>query len=199
MNRLIVALCIAALAGLAWSADNAAGLDGLVAKKVERLLGVADSMQWTETEKAKLTALIVKDLEETAARRRQIAAEKAAGAVAAPKVDPMLEQLRRDAQRRKARFEVLKRTQTQYQPGRTNLNVRAMRASLAEKIAEARRGWTNALLRVEAVRGKLETRKAEYVAKRDKATLPSTKAIYQAFIDIIDELLARLEAKKEDE
>ena len=170
-----------------------------VATRVERYLKIADEMQWTEVEKAKLTALVARDVENTRQLHQRLAAAKGAKLAAAPKVDPTLERLRQDAQRRKARFEVLKRTQTHYQPGKTNLNVRAMRASLAEKIAEARHGWTNALVKVDAVKAKLETRKAEYVAKRDKATLPSTKAIYQAFIDIIDELLERLGVKKEDE
>lgn len=169
------------------------------ALRVERYLKLADEMQWTDVEKAKLTALVARDAENTRQLHQRLAAAKGAKLAATPKVDPTLERLRQDAQRRKARFEVLKRTQTQYQPGKTNLNVRAMRASLAEKIAEARQGWTNALIKVDAVKAKLETRKAEYVAKRDKATLPSTKAIYQAFIDIIDELLARLGVKKEDE
>lgn len=103
-------------------------------------------------------------------------------------VDPTIERLRQDAQRRKARFEVLKRTQTVYEPGRTNLNVRAMRASLAQKIAEARLGWTNAVLRIERVSAALDERRAEYVQKRDSSTLPTTKALYQAFIDAIDRI-----------
>ena len=107
-------------------------------------------------------------------------------------VDPTIERLRQDAKRRKARFEVLKRTQTAYEPGRTNMNVRAMRASLAQKIAEARQGWTNAALRVERATAALDERRAEYVQKRDAATLPTTKAIYQAFIDAIDRIKAMI-------
>ena len=103
-------------------------------------------------------------------------------------VDPTIERLRQDAQRRKARFEVLKRTQTVYEPGRTNLNVRAMRASLAQKIAEARLGWTNAVLRIERVSAALDERRAEYVQKRDAAAMPTTKALYQAFIVAIDRI-----------
>lgn len=108
-------------------------------------------------------------------------------------VDPTIERLRQDAQRRKARFEVLKRTQTVHEPGRTNLNVRAMRASLAQKIAEARLGWTNAVLRIERVSAALDERRAEYVQKRDSSTLPTTKALYQAFIDAIDRIKEKLD------
>ena len=165
------------------------------AARVECYLKLADEMQWTDTEKAKLTALVDRDSENMRQRRQRLAAEKSADAAAAPKVDPTLEQLRRDAQRRRARFEVLKRTQTAYEPGRTNLNVRAMRASLAEKIAEARQGWTNATLRIEMARAGLSERRAEYVSKRDSAALPTTKAIYQAFIDGVDALLAKLDEK----
>lgn len=108
-------------------------------------------------------------------------------------VDPTIERLRQDAQRRKARFEVLKRTQTAYEPGRTNMNVRAMRASLAQKIAEARLGWTNAVLRIERVSAALDERRAEYVQKRDSSTLPTTKALCQAFIDAIDRIKEKLD------
>ena len=110
-------------------------------------------------------------------------------------VDPTIEGLRRDAQRRKARFEVLKRTQTVYEPGRTNLNVRAMRASLAQKIAEARLGWTNAVLRIERASAALDERRAEYVQKRDAAPMPTTKALYQAFIDAIDRIKEKFDER----
>ena len=112
--------------------------------------------------------------------------------------DPTIERLRQDAQRRKARFEVLKRTQTVYEPGRTNLNVRAMRASLAQKIAEARLGWTNAVLRIERVSAALDDRRAEYVQKRDAATLPTTKALYQAFIDAIDRIREKFDERDDN-
>ena len=38
----------------------------------------------------------------------------------------------------------------------------------------------------------LDEKRAEYVEKRDKAALPSTKALYQAFIDAIDRIKERL-------
>ena len=47
--------------------------------------------------------------------------------------------------------------------------------------------------RVERVTAALDEKRAEYVHKRDTATLPSTKAIYQAFIDAIDRIKERLE------
>ena len=52
---------------------------------------------------------------------------------------------------------------------------------------------TNAQARVERVTAALDERRAEYVEKRDKAALPTTKAIYQAFIDAIDRIKERLE------
>ena len=57
---------------------------------------------------------------------------------------------------------------------------------------------TNTAARVDAVAETLRAKRAEYVKKRDTAVLPTTKDIYQAFIDQIDKWLAKLEAKKED-
>jgi len=48
---------------------------------------------------------------------------------------------------------------------------------------------TNNAARVERVTAALDDRRAEYVEKRDAAVLPSTKAIYQAFIDAIDRIM----------
>ena len=45
-----------------------------------------------------------------------------------------------------------------------------------------------ATARVERVTAALDERRAEYVQKRDAAALPTTKAIYQAFIDAIDRI-----------
>ena len=50
----------------------------------------------------------------------------------------------------------------------------------------------NNAARVERVTAALDERRAEYVEKRDKAALPTTKAIYQAFIDAIDRIKERL-------
>lgn len=52
---------------------------------------------------------------------------------------------------------------------------------------------TNNAARVERVTAALDERRAEYVEKRDKAALPTTKAIYQAFIDAIDRIKERLD------
>ena len=52
---------------------------------------------------------------------------------------------------------------------------------------------TNNAARVERATAALDERRAEYVEKRDKAALPTTKAIYQAFIDAIDRIKERLE------
>ena len=52
---------------------------------------------------------------------------------------------------------------------------------------------TNATARVERVTAALDERRAEYVQKRDAATLPTTKAIYQAFIDAIDRIKEKLD------
>lgn len=51
---------------------------------------------------------------------------------------------------------------------------------------------TNHTARVERVTAALDERQAEYVTKRDKAALPTTKAIYQAFIDAIDRIKEKL-------
>ena len=51
---------------------------------------------------------------------------------------------------------------------------------------------TNQTARIERVTSALDTRRAEYVQKRDAATLPTTKAIYQAFIDAIDRIKAEI-------
>lgn len=54
---------------------------------------------------------------------------------------------------------------------------------------------TNNAARVERVTAALDERRAEYVEKRDKAALPSTKALYQAIIDDIDRLKEKLNAE----
>lgn len=51
---------------------------------------------------------------------------------------------------------------------------------------------TNNAARVERVSAALDEKRAEYVEKRDKAALPTTKALYQAFIDAIDRIKERL-------
>lgn len=51
---------------------------------------------------------------------------------------------------------------------------------------------TNSAARVERVTAALDEKRAEYVEKRDKSALPTTKAIYQAFIDAIDRIKERL-------
>ncbi len=56
---------------------------------------------------------------------------------------------------------------------------------------------TNNAARVERVNAALDAKRAEYVAKRDAATLPSTKAIYQAFIDAIDRFKEKLQQGEE--
>jgi len=51
---------------------------------------------------------------------------------------------------------------------------------------------TNFQARVERVTAALDERRAEYVQKRDAAALPTTKALYQAFIDAIDNIRQRM-------
>ena len=67
----------------------------------------------------------------------------------------------------------------------------------AEQWQAAAEQWretaTNATARVERVTAALDERRAEYVQKRDAATLPTTKAIYQAFIDAIDRIKDKLD------
>ena len=68
--------------------------------------------------------------------------------------------------------------------------------ALAEQWREAAVQWqataTNAQARVERVTAALDEKREEYVQKRDAATLPTTKAIYQAFIDAIDRIKEKL-------
>ena len=56
---------------------------------------------------------------------------------------------------------------------------------------------TNAQARVERISAALDERREEYVQKRDAAALPTTKAIYQAFIDAIDRMKEKLEVVTE--
>lgn len=167
-----------------------------VESRVRRLETAAASAGWTDVETAKLRKLLRADAARAYAEKGEKRAKRLA---AAPKIDKDVEKLRKTAKDRAARFAVLKRTQTAYEPGRTNLAVRAMKASLKEKLDEARQGWTNALRRVASVEERLLVRREEYVAKRDSATLPTTKALCQGFIDIIDNLLSLVEAKKEED
>jgi len=68
---------------------------------------------------------------------------------------------------------------------------------LAERFRQQAEQWqtlaTNATARVERVSAALDERREEYVQKRDAAALPTTKAIYQAFIDAIDRIKAKLD------
>lgn len=70
--------------------------------------------------------------------------------------------------------------------------------ALAEQLRAAAEQWqaaaTNAQARVERVTAALDARRAEYVQKRAAAALPTTKAIYQAFIDAIDRIKETLNA-----
>lgn len=67
---------------------------------------------------------------------------------------------------------------------------------LAERMRQQAEHWrqtaTNNAARVERVTAALDERRAEYVEKRDKAALPTTKAIYQAFIDDIDRIKEKM-------
>ena len=77
--------------------------------------------------------------------------------------------------------------------GRVQTNTFERRLAEARAQAEQwRETATNATARVERVTAALDERRAEYVQKRDTATLPSTKAIYQAFIDAIDRIKEKL-------
>ena len=67
---------------------------------------------------------------------------------------------------------------------------------LAERMGQSAEAWrtsaTNNAARVERVTAALDDIRAESVEKRDAAVMPSTKAIYQAFIDAIDRLKEKL-------
>lgn len=70
---------------------------------------------------------------------------------------------------------------------------------LAERMKQSSEAWrtsaTNNAARVERVTAALDDIRAESVEKRDAAVMPSTKAIYQAFIDAIDRLKEKLNAE----
>lgn len=55
---------------------------------------------------------------------------------------------------------------------------------------------TNNIARVERVSAAIDEKRAEYVEKRDKSSLPTTKALYQAFIDAIDKITEQMGEKK---
>ena len=67
---------------------------------------------------------------------------------------------------------------------------------LAERYRQAAETWktaaTNNAARVERVTAALDEKRDEYVQKRDAAALPTTKAIYQAFIDAIDRIKEKI-------
>lgn len=48
----------------------------------------------------------------------------------------------------------------------------------------------------ERVTAALDEKRAEYVEKRDKSSLPTTKALYQAFIDAIDKITEQIGEEK---
>lgn len=74
--------------------------------------------------------------------------------------------------------------------------------ALVEQFKEAAAQWqataTNAQARVERVNAALDEKREEYVQKRDAAALPTTKAIYQAFIDAIDRIKEKLDGESAD-
>lgn len=57
---------------------------------------------------------------------------------------------------------------------------------------------TNNAARVERVKSSLDKKRAEYVDKFDKSIVPTTKAIYQSFIDSIDRIKKLMEMEGED-
>ena len=65
--------------------------------------------------------------------------------------------------------------------------------------------WTNSYARAElaekradTVKSSLNKRREEYVQKRDDAKLQTTKTIYQAFIDIIDDIIAKFDEDEKE-
>ena len=145
---------------------------------------------------------------------------------AAKTTDPLAE-LRTAAEAANARFERAAITERPAGITTTNTYERTARWSLAERMAVwAENSRTNIALRIESERlrdiaekaaaaaevlraaaeeraEKAEARTAalrEYlVTKRDEAKLATTKAIYQAIIDKLDELLAKVAAATEAE
>lgn len=70
-------------------------------------------------------------------------------------------------------------------------NAKGWQASAEEWMEAA----TNNAARVERVTAALDEKRAEYVEKRDKSALPTTKALYQAFIDAIDRIKERMKVE----
>ena len=75
---------------------------------------------------------------------------------------------------------------------RANNTLEAWYSSATNQAAQWQAAATDAQARLERVSGALDERRAEYVQKRDAAALPTTKALYQAFIDAIDRLKEQL-------
>lgn len=71
--------------------------------------------------------------------------------------------------------------------------LQVLNEQLRADVAEWRTAATNKAARVERVSAALDERREEYVQKRDAAALPTTKAIYQAFIDAIDRIKEKLQ------
>ena len=171
------------------------------AKRVHPYLKTARDLGWSDEDVGRLETVItvVASNRVMAARNRgmKLAAERAA-----PKTDPDLERLRRDARKRAARYAVLKRTVTRHEPGKTNLVARAMAATLAEKIEAARSlaaSWETAARENEAdAKVTKDIRKAAKKAEKNlekilkdlekakgKSSTTEEAGLYQALIDIL--------------
>lgn len=73
--------------------------------------------------------------------------------------------------------------------------LQALAEQLRADVAKWHAAATNSAARVERVSAALDERRTEYIQKRDAAALPTTKAIYQAFIDAIDRIKARIDGE----
>lgn len=62
-------------------------------------------------------------------------------------------------------------------------------ADFRAKYANASNRYEIAEARITSFRAGLTSKRDAYAKKRDEAALPTTKAIYQAFVDVIDEIL----------
>lgn len=95
----------------------------------------------------------------------------------------------------------------QFKKDGEEMQVLAMRlsATLDELVAERAKSkqiteqLNSAESRVKSISAALDEKRAEYVEKRDKSALPTTKAIYQAFIDAIDRIRERLKIEGGDD
>jgi len=102
--------------------------------------------------------------------------------------DPAIKAIAKIAVEQRNRFEVLSKTIRRYDPNRTNIVVRAARQSMQEKLDAERTKVRDCLSRLATATSRLDRVTAFLEEKRNEARLSTTRAIYQAVIDKMNEL-----------